>query len=84
MAIEHLSSTPPEKKVWVVIDVPWLAAHCGVKPTGQARVVLGKIHLEAIIPDVPETAGITPGALVMVTGQNLFVPQGIAVIQEKP
>ena len=83
MAIETTTRPQPqEKKVWVVIDVPWLAQRCGVQPTGEVRVVLGKIHLEAVIPDIPATANIPAGALVTATGQSLFIPHGIALITE--
>lgn len=81
MAIETALPQPKDKKVWVVIDVDWLGRQCGVRPTGDVRVVLGKVQLAALIPDIPETATIPDGALVTATGQNLFIPQGLAVLK---
>ena len=84
MVIEQTGApngSPTTKKVWLEVAPRWIGQVCGgLAVTGEARVVLGKIHVEVVIPDVADTASMPAGSMVTATFQTLFVPQGIAPV----
>lgn len=68
MPIESTPETLPSG--WLQFDARWLASLFGMQPTGEVRVVLGKIHVGVSHPELQ------PGQVVEGMLTHTFLPTG--------
>ena len=71
MPIEKAAG-PTIRRGWIEFDVTFLAQLFGLTPTGEARVVLGKIQVGVQDPRIPSEGAIVEGLLT-----HAIVPTGV-------
>ena len=69
MPIETVKSV---KRGWIEFDVTFLASMFGLKPTGEVKVILGKVHIGVEDGRVPADGAVLEGLVT-----HTIIPTGV-------